>query len=167
VAARDDLNRHQRWVERLTAQAVSPSVSEKVDQRTQRRRISSRQPLRVGRTAGSLVKRRVLLSALGGFGISLLATALILRKHYVPSVAPAPMAPETRGVPQSMFVGQTVVKTSRGGGYLGSVVSPVRGPEAAPVAGDTLPTKADNKSKRKRPGMNQLPWQRSSHITFP
>ena len=164
VSARDDLDRHQRWVERLTTQAVSPSVSERVDQRTQRRRISNEQPLRAAPTVGSLVM--IVRSALAALGVSLLATALIFGKSYVPDIAPVPVAPKTYGAPQSMFVGQTVVKTSRGVGELGSVVSPEGGLEVPPVAGNPLPTKADIKSKRK-PGMNQLPWHRPSHITVP
>jgi hypothetical protein len=56
LAARDDLDRHQRWLERFTAQPVSPAVSKRIEQRTQRGRISGGEPFRVVPTIGSLVK---------------------------------------------------------------------------------------------------------------
>src|SRR5690242_2991573 len=128
LAARDDLDRHQRWLERFTAPPVSPAVSERIEQWTQRgRRVSSGEPFRVVPTIESLVKGRILLSALGVFGISLLATAVIWgAKSHVRDVPPVPVAPKMHGAPQSAFVGQTVAKTAR------RIASPVRGFKAPP-----------------------------------
>ena len=172
LAARDDLDRHQRWLERLTAQPVSPAVSKRIEQPTQRGRISGGAPFRVVPTIGSLVKGRVFLSALGVFGISLLATAGIWgSSSHVRDVPPVPVAPKMHGAPQSAFVGQPVAKTPRRVGELGLVASPVRGFKAPPVAEDALPTKpkVKTKSKRKLPRDEpQLPWwQRPPHIAVP
>jgi len=172
LAARDDLDRHQRWLERFTAPPVSPAVSERIEQWTQRGRVSSGEPFRVVPTIGSLAKGRILLSALGVFGISLLASAVIWgTKSHVRDVPPVPVAPNMHGAPQSAFVGQTVAKTPRRVGELGLVASPVRGFKAPPVAEDALPTKpkVKTKSKRKPPRDEpQLPWwQRPPHIAVP
>lgn len=172
LAARDDLDRHQRWLEHFTAQPVSPAVSKRIEQRTQRGRISGGEPFRVVPTIGSLVKGRILLSALGVFGISLLATAVIWgTKFHVRDVPPVPVAPKMHGAPQSAFVGQTVAKTPRRVGELGLVALPVRGFKAPPVAEDPLPAKPKLKikSKRKRPRDEpQFPWwQRPPRITVP
>jgi len=152
LAARDDLDRHHRWLERFIAQAVSPSVSKRVDQRTHRRRISSGDPFGVVQPIGSLLKRRILLSTLGAFGISLLAMAVILGNKSDPGVLPESVVPKIHDTPQSLFVGQAVVKTSRRVGELESVVSPARGPKAPAAAVNPLPTKVNIKSKLKRPG---------------
>ena len=136
LAARDDLDRHQQWLERFTAQAASP-VSKSIEQRTQRGRISSGEPFRVVPTIGSLV-----ISTLGVFGISLLVAAVIWRtKSHVRDVPPVPVAP-------TAFVGQTVAKTPPR--IRESVALPVRGSEAPPVAEDTLHAKPKAKIKSKR-----------------
>jgi hypothetical protein len=172
LAARDDLDRHQRWLERFTAPPVSPAVSERIEQWTQRgRRVSSGEPFRVVPTIESVAKG-ILLSALGVFGISLLASAVIWgTKSHVRDVPPVPVAPNIHGAPQSAFIGQTVAKTPRRVGELGLVASPVRGLKAPPVAEDALPTKpkVKTKSKRKPPRDEpQLPWwQRPPHIAVP
>jgi len=162
LAARDDLDRHQRWLEHFTAQPVSPAVSKRIGKRTQHGRISSGEPFRVVPTIGSLVKGRILLLALGVFGISLLATAVIWgTKSHVHDVPSVPMALKMHDAPQLPFVGQTVAKTPRRVGELGLVASPVRKFKAPPVAEDPLPAKpkVKTKSKRKPPREElQLPW---------
>ena len=172
LAARDDLERHQRWLERLTAQPVSPTVSKRIEQPRQCGSILSGETFRVIPTIGSLVKGRILLSTLGVFGIFLLATAVMWgTKSHVRDVPPVPVAPNMHGAPQSAFAGQTVAKTPRRVGELGLVASPVRGFKAPPVAEDALPTKpkVKTKSKRKPPRDEpQLPWwQRPPHIAVP
>jgi hypothetical protein len=162
LAARDDLDRHQRWLEHFTAQPVSPAVSKRIGKRTQHGRISSGEPFRVVPTIGSLVKGRIPLLALGVFGISLLATAVIWgTKSHVHDVPSVPMALKMHDAPQLPFVGQTVAKTPRRVGELGLVGSPVRKFKAPPVAEDPLPAKSKvkTKSKRKPPRDEpQLPW---------
>ena len=172
LTARHDLDRHQRWLERVTAQPVSPAVSKRIEQRIQRGRISSGEPVRVVPTIGSLVKGGVFLSALGVFGISLLATAGIWgSSSHVRDVPPVLVTPEMHGAPQSAFVGQTVAKIPQRAGELGLVASPVVGFKAPPVPEDQLPAKpkVKIKSKPKRPRDEpQLPWlQRPPPITVP
>ena len=153
LAARDDLDRHQRWLERFTAQPVSPAVSNSIEQQTRCGRISSGEPFRVIPTTGRLVKGRVLLSALGVFGISLLAMAVMWgSKSHVYDLPPASVAPKMHDAPQqSAFVDQTVAKTSN--------------------AENPLPpkpkVKIKSKWKRSR-DERQLPWwQTPPHITVP
>jgi len=156
LAARDDLDRHQQWLERFTAQAASP-VSKSIEQRTQRGRISSGEPFRVVPTIGSLV-----ISTLGVFGISLLVAAVIWGTKSQRDVPPVPVAP-------AAFVGQTVAKTPPRIGE--SVALPVRGSEAPPVAEDTLHAKPKAKIKSKRKvsrDESQLPWLvKVPNITVP
>jgi hypothetical protein len=127
-------------------------------------------------TIGSLVKGRVALSALGVFGIFLLATAVMWgTKSHVRDLPQVPVA-STAFVGQTMaktapriFVGQTVAKTPPR--IRESVALPVRGSEAPPVAEDTLHAKPNAKIKPKQKvsrDESQLPWLvKVPNITVP
>jgi hypothetical protein len=165
LAARDDLERHQRWLERLTAQPVWPIVSKRIEQPRQWS-ILSGETFRVVPTIGSLAKGRIPLSALGVFGIFLLATAVMWgTKSHVRDLPPVPVASTAfigqtvAKTPSRIFVGQTVAKTPPR--IRESVALPVRGSEAPPVAEDTLQAKPNAKIKSKQKvsrDESQLPW---------